>query len=252
VVGRNHDGRQELFALGTDGNVWQTWQTVPNGGWSHWQMLGQPPKGIRPPDRITAERNEDGRQELFVIGNDAALWHVWQVAPNVGWGRWDSLGAPRNRVDGSEPPKQRDISNPLVQRNADGHLEVFAPGNGAFCNRWQEVWREGPDRVVWRRQGWNEKPRPRVDVGLVWLEAAPNSASRLEILGLGDDGALWHAWQIDVAPFWSKWESLGLPPPLINASDRLTVGANRDRRLEVFVTGQDGAVWHTWETLVAG
>ena len=81
------------------------------------------------------------------MGSDDALWHIWQVAPNNGWSDWESLGKPKDHFDGSEPPKDRDLSEPLVQKNADGHLEVFAPGNGAFCNRWQEAG-EGPDRVI--------------------------------------------------------------------------------------------------------
>jgi len=64
---------------------------------------------------------------------------------------------------------------------------------------------------------------------------------------LGDDGALWQSWQVDVPPFWSKWESFGLPPAKIREADRLAIGTNQDRRLEVFVVGQDGTVWHTWE-----
>jgi hypothetical protein len=62
------------------------------------------------------------------------------------------------------------------------------------------------------------------------------------------DGALWHAWQINVTPFWSKWESLGSPPAKIQEADPLTVGTNQDDRLEVFVVGQDSAVWHIWQT----
>jgi hypothetical protein len=94
TVGRNQDGRQEVFVLGSDGNLWQIWQTAPNGGWSDWGKLGQPPVGIRHSDRITVGENEDGRQELFAVGGDDALWHIWQVAPNVGWSGWESLGTP--------------------------------------------------------------------------------------------------------------------------------------------------------------
>jgi hypothetical protein len=181
------------------------------------------------------------------MGRDDALWHIWQVAPNVGWSGWETLGKPKDLFDRSEPPKQRDLFEPLVLKNADGHLEVFASGNGAFCNRWQETWREGPDRVTWRHQGWNEKPKPTLDVGLTWLDGARNFQDRLEVLALADDGALWHAWQIDVPPFWSKWESLGSPPAEIRESDRLTIGTNKDGRLEVFLVGQDGGVWHIWQ-----
>jgi hypothetical protein len=236
TVGSNQDGRQEVFAVGSDGNVWQIWQTGPNGGWSDWGKLGKPPAGIRRSDRITVGSNADRRQELFVMGEDDALWHIWQVAPNVGWSDWESL----------DKPQHRDLSEPLVQKNADGHLEVFAPGNGAFCNRWQEA----PSSGVWRREGWNEKPKPQEEipaVGLTWLEAAINFENRLEVIAFGDDGALWHAWQIDQAPNWSRWHSLESPPAKIRAADRLTIGTNQDGRLEAFVVGQDGAVWHIWQ-----
>jgi hypothetical protein len=61
----------------------------------------------------------------------------------------------------SEPPRNRDLADPLVKKNADGHLEVFAPRDGAFCNRWQEA----PDGDVWRHEGWNEKPKPPTHSG---------------------------------------------------------------------------------------
>ena len=246
TVGSNQDGRQEVFVVGSDENVWQIWQTAPNGGWSDWRKLGKPPAEIRRSDRITVGSNADGRQELFVMGGDDALWHIWQVAPNAGWSDWKSLGKPRDQfgfpVNSPEPPKDRDLSQPVVQRNADGHLEVFAPGNGAFCNRWQE--KPIFPGSAWRREGWNAKPKPRPEIGITWLEAALNLENRLETLAFGDDGALWNARQVDVTPFWSKWESLGSPPAKIRQADHLTIGTNQDGRLEVFVVGQDGAVWH--------
>lgn len=233
TVGINQDGRQEIFGVGTDGNVWQIWQMVPNGGWSNWAKLGKPPAAIRGADRITVGRNNDGRQELFVMGADNALWHIWQLSPNSGWSDWESLNK----------PEHKDLSEPVVQQNADGHLEVFSPGNGAFCNRWQEA----PNSRVWRHEGWNEKPKPRPAVGLTWLEAARNFENRLEVLAFGDDGALWHAWQVDVAPNWSEWKSLGFPPSKIRQADHLTIGTNQDGRLEAFLVGQDSAVWHIWQ-----
>jgi hypothetical protein len=255
AVGRNQDGRQELFAvwgLAEDsGAVYQNWQLAPNGGWSGWSGFSikgfsdlRSPDFVRSSDRITVGRNADGRQELFVVAMiDGALWHTWQLFPNAGWSDWESLGKPRDQFP---EPRDRDLSQPVVQKNADGHLEVFAPGNGAFCNRWQEPPLNLPV-IKWRREGWNAKPRPKPEVGLTWLEAAINVGGQLnghiEVFGLGNDGALWHAWQIDQAPFWSAWQSLESPPVKLREADHLTVGTNHDGRLEVFVSGQDGAVW---------
>jgi hypothetical protein len=59
-------------------------------------------------------------------------------------------------------------------------------------------------------------------VGLTSIEAALNFENRIEALGLADDGALWHAWQIDVAPNWSEWNSLAAPAARIRAADRVS------------------------------
>jgi len=40
VVGRNADGRLEVFAKGPDTALWHIWQTAPNNGWSSWASLG--------------------------------------------------------------------------------------------------------------------------------------------------------------------------------------------------------------------
>jgi GR25 family glycosyltransferase involved in LPS biosynthesis len=234
ALGKNQDGRQEVFAVGSDGNIWQIWQTAPNGAWSDWTKLGKPPAGVLRSDRITVGSNLDRRLELFVIGVDGALWHIWQVVPNAGWSGWESLSK----------PEDRDFSEPLVRKNGNGRLEVFASANGAFYNRCQEV----PNSRIWQPDGWNEKPKVQLAVGLTRFEVALNFQSRLEAFAFGDDGALWHAWQIDKSPNWSAWQSLGSPPAKIRAADHLTIGTNQDGRLEVFLIGQDGAVWHIWQT----
>ena len=40
----------------------------------------------------TLAENGDGRIEVFVRGDDSALWHIWQTAPSNGWSTWATLG----------------------------------------------------------------------------------------------------------------------------------------------------------------
>jgi hypothetical protein len=69
--------------------------------------------------------NADGRLEVFVRGDDNALWHIWQAAPNNGWSGWASLG-------GSLP------GDPVVFQNQDARVEVFARGDdSALWHIWQ-------------------------------------------------------------------------------------------------------------------
>src|SRR5206468_5004058 len=74
---RNQDGRLEVFALGLDG-IFNIWQVVPNGGWSDgWRNKGRPSAKVRIKSHVVG-RNADGRQEVFALGDDDALWQKWQ------------------------------------------------------------------------------------------------------------------------------------------------------------------------------
>jgi hypothetical protein len=39
------------------------------------------------------KKNLDGRLEVFAIGSDNNLHHIWQTSPNNGWLNWQSLGS---------------------------------------------------------------------------------------------------------------------------------------------------------------
>ena len=78
AVGRNADGRLEVFVRGSDDALWHKWQVSPNSGtWSAWATQG----GALTSD-IAVGQGADGRLEVFVRGTDNALWHKWQTRPS--------------------------------------------------------------------------------------------------------------------------------------------------------------------------
>jgi hypothetical protein len=84
-VGRNADGRLEVFATlqnGTD--LWHIWQTTPNGNWSSWKSMGSVATGtIAGP---TLASDADGRLEVFLQTPDTGgLYQLSQSTPNGGW-----------------------------------------------------------------------------------------------------------------------------------------------------------------------
>ncbi|MGE3781957.1 MAG: hypothetical protein AB7H71_04360, partial [Alphaproteobacteria bacterium] len=85
----NRDGSLEIFALGSDGNLWHQWQSGATWG-SGWFSLGSPGPG---PSGLALGQNQDGRLEAFcpVAGG---LSHIWQETAGGGWSSWASLGAP--------------------------------------------------------------------------------------------------------------------------------------------------------------
>jgi len=69
----------------------------------------------------------DGRLEIYLLGEDANLYHAWQGASGGDFGPWTGLAGPWSPD-----------ADPVVTRNADGRLEVFVWGQDrALYHLWQ-------------------------------------------------------------------------------------------------------------------
>lgn len=127
AVIRNSDGRLDVFAVGSDNSLWHRSQTssASSTSWTQYQTLGG---NMRDGSDVSLSRNADGRLEVFVVQNDNALWHKWQITPgSATWSAFESLqGAVRIGGD------------PAAIANKDGRLEVFVPGtDNALWHKWQ-------------------------------------------------------------------------------------------------------------------
>jgi len=214
-VGRNQDGRLEVFARGTDLALHHIWQTAPNNGWSGWNGLGGELSTLPLQDN-----NADGRLEIFARGTDNGLYHIWQTAPNNGWSGWGGLGGILTGAG-------------VVGRNLDGRLEVFVRGaDDALYHIWQTAPNNGWSGFA--SLGGTLTSDPVANV---------NADGRIELFARGADGALWHIWQTSPNNGWSGWASLSG-----GITSTPAVGRNLDGRLEVFARGNDGALWHIWQT----
>jgi hypothetical protein len=104
VVGRNADGRLEVFALGVGAQgpeLVHLWQDPTSAtAWSGWDNLGSPPGQFM--GALAAGDNADGRLEVFTrvgLMSTGVAWHIWQnPVPGTGWSGWDLLGAPTGGV----------------------------------------------------------------------------------------------------------------------------------------------------------
>ena len=125
--------RSEVVILGRQGVGWARHHPRYVGGkdrampWIRWASLGKPPETEL--GRPFAQRNQDGRLEVFAIGL-GEIFNISQVSPNGGWReRWLNKGRPSSNVG---------IKSHVVGRNADGRLEIFAVGDdNALWQKWQ-------------------------------------------------------------------------------------------------------------------
>lgn len=279
AVASSGDGRLELFVGTIDGALWHIWQTAWSNGWSGWTPMGA--GGSWP---ATATPSGDGRLELFVAG--AGLWHASQTAWSNGWSNWATLGSPpagqlqsffgpgiAPNADGrlelfvangqlwrleqtawsngwsdwlphGAPPGSFVIGPVAAGRSGDGRVEVFVvDANGTLWNIRQSAV-NGP----W--SDWNSFGS--VGGGLDDRPALARSADgRLELFCRGVDNALWHRWQTQVSAVdsWSEWVSHGTAGG--GFFDHPAVESSADGRLELFLTGVDGNIWHIWQTVAS-
>lgn len=123
-------------------------------------------------------------------------------------------------------------SNPRVEENSDGRLEVFARGtDNALWHKWQ----------VAPNSGWSDWATQGGGISSE-IASGRNADGRLEIFVRGMDNSLWHKWQLSPGGAWSGWSSQGGA-----LTSDIAVGRNADGRLEAFVRGTDYALWHKWQ-----
>jgi len=192
--------------------------TGPHEPLLSWQNLGGHDLRSSP----SVARNRDGRLEVFVIGGDKSLYHIWETSPGGSWHSWSSLAG-------------HDLAGPvIVSANVDGRLQVFVCGSdGKIYSRAQS----SPNGT------WN----PWFSLGgerIKGFSVARNVDGRLEVVAVFSDGGLYDSWQTEPNGNWSGWAPLGghdLKGPV-------ALAPNTDGRLEAFVVGGDGIVYHRWQS----
>ncbi len=146
---------------------------------TNWTSLGRPP-AVNWGSSPSVARTIDGRLEVFVLDSSGALWHIQQTTPGMNWNSWASLSiAPNTNV----------LPGLVVERNADGRLEIFALDSaGALWHTWQTS--PGGGWFHWFSSG--SPPGVTTDGPLT---VAQNADGRLEVFAIAESRSLWHIWQ---------------------------------------------------------
>lgn len=215
VVGKNGDGRQEVFVLGGDRRLWHRWEQSAGDAWHDWSSLD----GVDLSKPIVVASNADGRLQVFVCGSDGRIYSRWQTAVSGGWSGWNNLGGEL-------------VRGYAVTPNRDGRLELVA------------VWNDGALHGIWQTApngGWSawatldgHKLQGSVALGR-------NADGRLEAFVVGGDGSVYHKWQTRAghAP-WSAWKNMGQPTQA--KVGHVDVRSGADGSLHVFMMRTDNAL----------
>jgi hypothetical protein len=165
--------REDVFARGTDGALWQkTWNGT---AWGQWQPLGG---GLTSaPGAVSMGAN---RTDLFVRGTDNQLWQkTWN---GTAWGQWQPLGGVLT-------------SGPDVSSWGANRLDVFVRGSD---NQLWHKWSDGLTWYPWEPLGGALTSDP---TAVAW------GFNRIDVFARGTDMQMWHRVWNGVA--WQSWEPLG-------------------------------------------
>jgi hypothetical protein len=221
TLGRNANGRLEVFSLAPGGANLHHRVQRPDGGWYEWEEFGGP-AGAAP----AVARDADGRLEVFAPSPDGSVVsrrRQWSPGA-LTWDPWEAgfggpVGAP-----------------PVVAVNADGRLEVFTleRGGAEIRHRWQRA--PGGDWSPWNRFGTATGAAPRV---------LRDGSGRLTVAAIGPSGVgSFHRRQSVPSGGWDDW----LPLFGWSAAAPLLV-TSADGRIEAFVLSPGGdRIDHRWQT----
>jgi hypothetical protein len=142
----NTDGTLEVFALGSNLEVFRCRQAWPRGAWAEWRQMTNATRSIAGTS-LAVGQNLDGRLELFLAGTGQELLQAWQDSPSGSWTEWVQC-------------KERETTLEVaVGTNLSGTLEAFTLGTQQEVTHnwqswpggtWQPGWllRESGDSVI--------------------------------------------------------------------------------------------------------
>jgi hypothetical protein len=229
-VAPNADGRLEVFVA--NGQLWRLEQTAwsSSNAWSAW-LPHSTPSGSFVVGPVTAGRTADGRIEVFVVDNVAALWNIRQSEGNGSWSNWNAFGSAGSGLE----------DRPALARNADGRLTLFVRStDGTLWSRTQTQVSATDDWSGWVSEGTGGGgffDHPVV---------GPSADGRLELFLADRDGNIWHKWRTAASNGWSPWTQRCGRRRIYRRCSEL--GRNGDGRLELFAVARDGNLWHKWQT----
>lgn len=226
-------GNLDLFTVGSDGAVYNTWWYA-GSDWAaasqSWRRLGGTFPAGAP---VTAIAKSPDSMDLFIVGNDGRVYTSWWSTGQDWSGvndNWKSLGGffkPGSRVA-------------ATSRNP-GNIDLFICGtDGRIYNSW---WYAGEE---W--SGVNDNWR---GLGGVFPAAAPvaavsKSPTSVDLFVCGNDGRVYTSWWNEGSD-WSgvndTWMSLG---GIFPAGAPVAAISKSPSNLDLFICGTDGRVYTSW------
>ena len=198
-AGQLTDGRPQLFAVDSWGQLWSSWKatTQADAAWTQWILMpNNPPPYLR---QAFAAQLTDGRPQLFAVDASGQLWSSWKATTqaDAAWTAWILM--PNN------PPAY--LQQVSVGQLTDGRPQLFAvDASGQLWSSWKATTQADAAWTQWILMQNNPPPYLRQAF------AAQLTDGRPQLFAVDASGQLWSSWkattQADAA--WTAWIQMPL------------------------------------------
>ncbi len=233
-VANTSDGRMELFAIGNSGSLYHTYQTNANGSWSGWTAMGGSADKWSVNALPAVGVNHGGRLEVFVVGTNGAIYHVYQkVAGSSAATNWSAFSV----VSSSRVNQTAKLA---VGNWANGALDLFVIGTDTVLyHNYQTTTGNSTSWSGFLSLGGNWEENADISV-------ASENDGRLDVFVIGGLGSLHNNFQTAInSTTWNGWNNLS---SAVSITARTAVSRDSTGRLNLFVIGTDGIAYYRTET----
>jgi hypothetical protein len=243
----NADRTLEVFALDVTGTMHHIKETAPDV-WSQWAILDHKTGGGEHDFSTDSDpyvaRQSDGRLQVFAVANrkPGSLRSIAQSHPVTTWGSWGTLSSRVSSSNFNESiDYDGDVAPPIAfGEHQDGRLDAAFTFNSGGLTTLARMWQTKA------ANGWSDDAPEFSDSqpdGLTGLAYANQLDGRLIVFGMVEStNTLWYIGEVVANHQWGVWAPLH---GTVGFTGTPALGRNQDGRLEVFVTGVDGQLWHT-------
>ena len=244
-------GQIDLFASGNDGKVYTaSWNDATSPAGPNWYSRMawspiSPANTSRPGQVVSAISRRPGHIDLFVVGHDGKIYtRAWdENAPNDSWyaaNAWSAIStagtAGSARVTAiSRRPEQ---------------IDLFVVGiDGKIYTQW---WNDLVPSHNWYDQGpWSAISTEGTATLRTTVAAVSRRPEQIDLFVVGNDGKVYtRAWN-DFQPAANSWYDQSAwfaisPKDATYGYASVTAISRRPEQIDLFVIGQDGAVYTRW------
>jgi hypothetical protein len=252
------DDQLDVFSVGRDGAIYVTWEHA-DGPWSDGGTVAgynrRPlPARITPPNLaprdavVTSAKQTPNQLDAFWVGNDGAISVTWVA----GAGQWTDGVAPAGSPVRITPPG---FAKPgaciAAAQQTDNQLDLFVVrDDGAVWVTWVTGTGHWSDGTPGNASPARITPTGYATPGAC-IAAARQTDNQLDVFFVRGDGAVYVTWVAGTG-HWTDGSPSFPAPARITPTGLAPAGAHvaaakqTANQLDVFVIGNDGAVYVTW------